>query len=177
MKKEKIGVGIIGASAGSWAITAHIPALKKLDRQFEIVAVSTSNMPSAKATTENFGIPNAFDNEYDLVNHPDVDLVVVAVKVSTHEHLVKTALEAGKMVYCEWPLGNGTTEAKVLTDLAAKKKHQDICRAAGPCPSRAEVFKRPDSSGQNRNGIIIGDIGYRQQLGHQPAKRVAGLPA
>lgn len=121
MKNKKIGVGIIGAGEGGWAVKSHIPALQRLDQQFEIVAVSTSDMKTARASAEKYGIPNAFDNEYDLVNHTDVDLVVVAVKVPTHYHLVNTALNGGKMVYCEWPLGNGTKEAKLLNDAALEK--------------------------------------------------------
>jgi len=121
MKNNKIGVGIIGAGESGWAVRGHIPALQKLSQQFEIVAVSTNKMLTAKATADKFGVRNAFDNEYDLVNHPDVDLVVIAVKVPEHAHLVNTAIDAGKMIFCEWPLGNGTTEAKELAVAAAKK--------------------------------------------------------
>ena len=121
MKSNKIGVGIIGAGEGSWAVKSHIPALKRFHQQFEIVAVSTSAMHSAKAAAGKYSIPNAFDNEYDLVKHSQVDLVVVAVKVPAHDHLVRTALNGGKMVYCEWPLGNGTQEATRLRDLALGK--------------------------------------------------------
>ena len=45
---------------------------------------------------------------------PEVDLVVVTVKVPHHRELVPSALEAGKHVYCEWPLGNGLAEARKL---------------------------------------------------------------
>lgn len=121
MKNKIIGVGIIGAGEGGWAVRGHIPALQKLDQQFRLVAVSTSELKSAQATAAKFSVPNAFDNEYDLINCSDVDLVVVAVKVPTHKHLVKTALAAGKMVYCEWPLGNGTAEAEALNAIAEEK--------------------------------------------------------
>jgi len=121
MKKGKIGIGIIGAGEDSWAVNSHIPALKQLNQHFNLVAVSTSNMKSAQATANKFDIHNAFDNEYDLINHPEIQLVVVAVKVPAHDHLVRTALEAGKMVFCEWPLGNGTAEAKALTAIAKEK--------------------------------------------------------
>jgi predicted dehydrogenase len=40
------------------------------------------------------------------------------VKVPHHFELVTRAIEAGKHVYCEWPLGNGLTEARALADLA-----------------------------------------------------------
>ena len=120
MKQKRIGVGIIGANTTNWAATAHIPALQLLP-EFELIAVSTTKMSSAKEAAEKFGAKYAFDNEYDLVNHPDVNLVVVAVKVPYHYRLVKAAIDAGKMIYCEWPLGNGTLEAEELAAMAAAK--------------------------------------------------------
>ncbi|MEJ5961441.1 Gfo/Idh/MocA family protein [Pedobacter immunditicola] len=120
MKQNKIGVGIIGANTTSWAAMAHIPALQLIP-EFELIAVSTTNMASAKEAADKFGAKHAFDKEHDLVNHPDVDLVVVAVKVPYHYQLVKAAIDAGKMIYCEWPLGNGTNEAKELAAMAAAK--------------------------------------------------------
>jgi predicted dehydrogenase len=117
---HKIGVGIIGGSVTSWAAVAHIPALKLLDG-FELVAVSTTNQASAQEAAIKFGFKHAFDNEHDLVSCPEVDLVVISVKVPHHYRLAKTAIEGGKMLYCEWPLGNGTTEATELTTLAESK--------------------------------------------------------
>lgn len=127
MKNKKIGVGIIGASENGWAAYSHLPALQMLKDQFEITAVSTTNKKSADATASKYGVENAFDNEYNLVNHPDVDLVVVAVKVSFHKHLVETAIDAGKMIFCEWPLGNGTEEAVYLNRLALDKGVKTFC--------------------------------------------------
>lgn len=120
MKENKIGVGVIGASLTSWATKAHVPALQLIP-EFDLIAVSTRKMSSAKEAADKFGAKYAFDNEYDLVNHPDVDLVVVAVKVPYHYQLVKAAIDAGKMIYCEWPLGNGTAEAEELTAMASAK--------------------------------------------------------
>ncbi|MCF0056364.1 Gfo/Idh/MocA family oxidoreductase [Dyadobacter sp. CY356] len=120
MKNNKIGVGIIGANTTNWASKSHIPALKLIP-EFDLAAVSTTRMSTAKAAADQFGARYAFDNESDLVNCPDVDLVVIAVKVPYHYKLVKAAIEAGKMIYCEWPLGNGTTEAQHLASLAADR--------------------------------------------------------
>jgi predicted dehydrogenase len=90
-------------------------------RLFKLVAVSTSNQASAQAAADAFGATYAFDNEHDLANCPEVNLVIIAVKVPYHRQLVTAALTAGKMVYCEWPLGNGTQEAEELTALAQAK--------------------------------------------------------
>ena len=82
------------------------PALKALP-DYELRAISTSRRASAEVAAKEFDVPAAFDNHADLIAHPDVDLVVVAVKVTHHHALVSAALEAGKMVYSEWPLGVG----------------------------------------------------------------------
>src|SRR5438105_803816 len=119
---ERIRVGIIGANPDrGWAAQAHIPALKSLSDDFEITALSTSRRESADAASRLFGVPLAFDNHQELVNRADVDVVAVTVKVPHHFELASAALEAGKAVYCEWPLGNGLIEAETLAALAKKK--------------------------------------------------------
>jgi predicted dehydrogenase len=64
----------------------------------------------------------AFKSTAELVTSPDVDVVVVTVKVPYHRELVSEALNAGKTVYCEWPLGNGLAEAVELARLANERK-------------------------------------------------------
>src|SRR5207245_3066677 len=108
---KRIRVGIIGAYPDrGWAAQAHIAALKSLSDDFEITALSTSRRQSADAAGKLFGVPLAFDNHQDLVNSAGVDVVAVTVKVPHHLELATAALEAGKAVYCEWPLGNGLKE-------------------------------------------------------------------
>ena len=119
---KKIRVGIIGANPDrGWAAQAHIPALKSLSDDFEITALSTTRRESADAASKLFGVPVAFDNHQDLVNSADVDVVAITVKVPYHLELATAALEAGKAVYCEWPLGNGLKEAETMAALAKKK--------------------------------------------------------
>lgn len=118
----KIRVGFIGLNPGShWAATAHLPALKSLSAAYEIVGVANSTPESAERTAKALGLPYAFKSYKELVASDKVDLVVVTVKVPHHFELVSAALNAGKHVYCEWPLGNGLNEAKKLATLAEEK--------------------------------------------------------
>src|SRR5881398_2259046 len=106
-RDKRIRVGIIGANPDrGWAAVAHIPALKSLLHDFEITALSTSRRESADAAGQRFGVRLAFDNHHDLVNSDLVDVVAVTVKVPYHLELATAALDAGRAVYCEWPLGN-----------------------------------------------------------------------
>src|SRR4029077_10812847 len=61
-------------------------------------------------------------NDKALDADAEVEAVAVAVRVPAHYELSKNALEAGKHVYCEWPLGANTKEAEELAALARKMK-------------------------------------------------------
>src|ERR1700682_152172 len=121
MTTEKIRVGIIGASMrNGWGRDAHIPALSALP-EFEITAVSTSRQETADETARHFGIPHAFADPYKMVQHPDVDLVSICVRVPFHHQLGMAALNAGKHLYCEWPLAATTKQAQQMRDVAVRK--------------------------------------------------------
>ena len=133
MATDRIRTGIIGANMTyGWGGRTHLPALAALP-EFELMGVSTTRMETAQETAKHFGIPNAFADHRAMVNHPDIDLVVVSVRVPAHHRLVMDALAAGKHVYCEWPLGANLAEAKGMRDLAEAKgvKHMAGMQARG----------------------------------------------
>ena len=119
MPESTLGIGIIGVSpVRGWAATAHIPALRALP-SYEIRALSAHNVESARAAGEVFGVNAVFSDHEQLVTQPDIDMVVVTVKVPHHRKLVSAALAAGKAVYCEWPLGRDLDDARAMAALAA----------------------------------------------------------
>lgn len=122
MTGQRFKVGIVGLQPGrSWAARAHIPALRALSETFEIAGVANTSLASAEAAAAAAGLPRAFASVAELVAAPEIDIVTVTVKVPHHLEIVKAALEAGKHVYCEWPLGNGLAEAEELAALARAK--------------------------------------------------------
>jgi predicted dehydrogenase len=118
---RKIHVGMVGANPSrGFASIAHIPALQALP-DFEISAVCTTRQDSADAAARHFGVPLPFSDAEKLARHSEVDLVTVSVKVPDHYLPVMAAIEAGKHVYCEWPLGRNTDEAIRMRDAADRK--------------------------------------------------------
>jgi len=105
-----IKVGIVGAHPDKgWAALAHVPALKMLP-EYALTAVSHHALDVARAAAQKFGVPHAFGSTEELV--AAVDLVVVAVNVTHHRAIVTAALDAGKAVLAEWPLGIDLADAK-----------------------------------------------------------------
>ncbi|MBX4997444.1 Gfo/Idh/MocA family oxidoreductase [Rhizobium lentis] len=121
MTQAPIRVGIIGVHPDrGWASTAHVPALQELP-QFRLSVLSHSRIEVAQTAAQKFGFDHAVSSTEELVNHPDVDLVVVTVRVPEHLQLVTAALEAGKSVFSEWPLGMNLRDAEAMSELAAAR--------------------------------------------------------
>jgi predicted dehydrogenase len=57
----------------------------------------------------------------DVIGDPDVDVVVVITPPALHAEHVRLALDAGKHVLCEKPVGKGRAEAEPLYRLAAER--------------------------------------------------------
>ena len=116
--RRPIRVGVIGASPDrGWGTAAHLPALAALE-EFQVTAVSTTRLSTARATAAAFGVPLAFADDAELVSSPEVDAVAVTVKVPDHDQLIRGALAAGKHVFAEWPLGVDLAQATELARLA-----------------------------------------------------------
>ncbi|SRR6266536_1386001 len=116
-----IRVGVVGANPErGWAARAHLPALRELPG-VELTAVATTRRESAEEAARRYGARYAFADAHELINHPEVDVVTVAVRLPHHRDLVTAAVKAGKHVYCEWPLVVHTADAVELRDLADRR--------------------------------------------------------
>src|SRR6516164_6347781 len=125
---DKIRLGLIGASVkGTWSARSHLPALQA-SSDVELTAVCTTRADSAEAARQAWGSRLAFDDYHKMVASPQIDAVAVVVRVPSHYAPTKAALEAGKHVYCEWPLGRTTAEA---VELAALAKANGLVTAVG----------------------------------------------
>lgn len=109
-----IGVGIIGVNPRrGWAATAHIPAIRALP-QYSLNAVCTSNPESAKQAADAFGV-EGYSDIREMVERPDISLVVITVRAPKHHDALSPIIESGKAVLCEWPLGKNLAEIREMT--------------------------------------------------------------
>jgi predicted dehydrogenase len=129
MTTDKIRVGIVGATVtpggSGWGANAHVPALRALPG-YELTAVCTAHEDTARASAAAFGIERAFHRFSDMAAHPEIDLLVVCVRVPGHRDLVVAGLQAGKAVCCEWPLGRTLAEAEEMAGLARQRSLKTI---------------------------------------------------
>ena len=118
---NRIRLGFVGANVRStWASQSHFPALLA-SPDVELTAVCTTRPESAEEARKAFGAKLAFTDFRAMCASKEIDAVAVVVRVPSHYEPTKAAIEAGKHVYTEWPLGRTTAEAEELAALARAK--------------------------------------------------------
>jgi len=114
MTQREIRVGIVGANAQkSWASVSHVPAINGLPG-LKLAAVATSTEQSAREAAKVFGADRWFSDPFAMIANDEIDIITISVKVPAHRELVLAALEAGKAVYCEAPLGRTIAETEEM---------------------------------------------------------------
>ena len=157
---ERLRVGLIGA-AGRWGPATHVPVIKGVP-EVELYALCTAHEETAKAAGQKFGIERTYSDAKAMNANPAVEATAVIVRVPKHYELTKNALEAGKHVYCEWPLGANTKEAEDLAALARKMKVHTMVglqRRASPAYLRLRELVQEGYVGQilSVNLVLQGD--------------------
>lgn len=94
-------VGLLGS--GAFARGVILPALPKAGFG-PVVNVASSSGISAARLAQSANIPVVSSAAEELIGDPNVDVVAIATRHSSHADLVVKALSRGKHVYCEKPL-------------------------------------------------------------------------
>ena len=95
-------LGVIGA--GNFARTVLLPELKKMTG-VRLHTVVTRRGASAEKSRQTFGFAHAGTDEAAVLENPDINAVLIATRHDSHAELTARALEAGKAVLVEKPLG------------------------------------------------------------------------
>lgn len=112
---RRVGVGLIGY--GVSGATFHTPLIAAEPR-LRLVAVSTSPMDRAQRDLPEITVT---DRPEDVINHPDVELVVVAAPNASHHELASAALRAGKDVVVDKPFTVVSADADALIELGIRQ--------------------------------------------------------
>lgn len=160
------GVGLIGA--GAFARGILVPALRGagFDR---LVSVSSASGTSAVRLAERAGFERSAATPEDVIQDPDVVVVVVATRHDTHAALAAAALRAGKHVFCEKPLA--LTEEQ-LDDVEDAWRSSGTHLAVGFNRRFSPAVRRARASIQAAPGPVV--IDYRVNAGSIPDRHWYG---
>jgi predicted dehydrogenase len=188
---NRIQIGIIGVGGrGQY----HIRDLQKLaDLNIAVTAICDVYRPNRERAAENaeksWGkAPRQTADYREMLGWRDVDAVIISSPDASHSVMLRHAVESGKDVYCEKPMGTVFSEAKAAY-LAVKKSKQVVQigtqrRSEGPCMGAARLvhsgalgqITRVDVSvnfqeprwRRDYSSVQEADVAWRQFLMHLP---------
>jgi predicted dehydrogenase len=109
----KYGVGIIGAGFGQHV---HVPVFQD-QPDCEVVGIAASTPAKAKTVAERCDVARAYNDWQELVADDAVDIVCIAVPPGQQPQMIYSAVERGKHVFCEKPLGVDGGSTALLQDI------------------------------------------------------------
>ncbi|MGQ9523653.1 MAG: Gfo/Idh/MocA family protein [Armatimonadota bacterium] len=118
--RSSISVGIIGLGRSGWNI--HAPILEA-DPGYQVTAVADALDERRREAVDRFRCA-AYADYHDLLDDPNVELVLVAAPSHLHAPITLDALRAGKHVLCEKPMALSTQQADEM--IAAAKQANRI---------------------------------------------------
>jgi predicted dehydrogenase len=104
------GTGFIGP--------VHVEALRRLG--IRVKGILGSSPAKSEAAAKTLGLPKAYVSYEEILCDPEIEVVHIATPNRQHRDMVIGALDAGKHVVCEKPLGTSSTETSELVERALK---------------------------------------------------------
>lgn len=103
-----ISVGVIGAGDMG---ERHVRNLTGEVAGAGVVALMAPGQDHLQSLAQRYGVRHTFNNARDLIDHPEVDALLIAGPDHVHARLSLICIEAGKPVLCEKPLADNAAEA------------------------------------------------------------------
>jgi myo-inositol 2-dehydrogenase/D-chiro-inositol 1-dehydrogenase len=98
---SRINIGLIGAGrigrVHAENLTYHIP-------RAHLLAVADLDVMTADQLALDYNIPTRYSDYRELLDHPDLDAVLICSSSDTHAAIIMQAATAGKHIFCEKPI-------------------------------------------------------------------------
>ena len=150
---EKINVGIIGVG---FIGQCHIEGLQRLG-YVNIAAINDSNEELARQCAERFGIERCCAGYDEILSDPDIQVIHNCTPNHLHKEINLKAIESGKHIFSEKPLGLTSAESAEMLKALAKKP--DVVAGINFCYRMTALIQ------DAKNRIAAGEIG-RPMLVH-----------
>ena len=111
MREQKVNWGIL--STAKIATTKVIPALQ-ISTNGVVAAIASRHKATAQETAQTLDIETHYGSYEALLNDPKIDAIYNPLPNHMHVEWTIKALQAGKHVLCEKPIGMNATEAETL---------------------------------------------------------------
>ncbi len=119
MTSNIVNVGMVGTSW--WADAMHLPALDSHPHA-RTIAICGRNRANAQKMADTWQIPQVYTDYADMIDHADLDAIVISTPNDSHYPIAMKALARGLHVLCEKPIALTYAQAREMAEAAAAKQ-------------------------------------------------------
>jgi predicted dehydrogenase len=159
LRVAQIGYAFMGAAHSQAWRTAH--RVFDLPRGAEMAVLCGRTASATAAAAEKYGWAECVTDWRQVLDRDDIDIVDICTPGDSHAEIALAALEAGKHVLCEKPLGNTVAEAEKMTAAA------EAARARGVRSMVGFNYRRLPAMSLARQLVAAGRLG---EIRHVRAK-------
>jgi len=123
---NKVRWGVL--STANIGMQKVLPAMQR-GQLCEIVAIASRDESTAQGAADRLGIPKAYGSYEAMLADPEIDAIYNPLPNHLHVPWSIKAIEAGKHVLCEKPIGLASVEAQQLAEVAAQHPHLKVMEA------------------------------------------------
>jgi predicted dehydrogenase len=159
----KVRWGVLGVA--KIATAQVIPAMQKGEWS-DVVAIASRDASKARASAEALGIRKSHHSYEALLEDPDIEAIYNPLPNHLHVPWSIRALEAGKHVLCEKPIGLSAAEAENLR--AVRDTTGKLVQEAFMVRSHPQWIRARDLVRQGRVGTLRSILGYFSYFNRDP---------
>ncbi|MBP0018432.1 MAG: Gfo/Idh/MocA family oxidoreductase [Cyanobacteria bacterium SBLK] len=111
----------VGLAGTGYAAKQRVEALQQMRDRASVVAIAGRNRESRDILCDRCGA-KGLDSWQELLQIPEIDLIIIATINCDHGTIALAALEADKNVICEYPLSLDPREARTIVELARSRR-------------------------------------------------------
>jgi myo-inositol 2-dehydrogenase / D-chiro-inositol 1-dehydrogenase len=101
MPANSLQIGLIGAGRIG---QLHAEHLSSRIPSANLVMVADTFEETAKECAERYNIPSFVQDYHAILDHPNIQAVVICSSTDTHAQIIEEAAQAGKHIFCEKPI-------------------------------------------------------------------------
>lgn len=161
-----ITIGLIGA--GSFATATLLPIISSLSDKYRVKTIVNRSGSKALNAAKRFNVEKISSDINDVINDPEINLVLICTRHNNHAELVLKSLKAGKHVYVEKPLAINIGQLEEIEKYyQTVNKEQTPCLMVGYNRRFSDCAKEIKRHLSNRTAPVF--IRYRMNAGFVPA--------
>lgn len=117
MPAHRLKIGLIGAGRIG---QLHAEHLTERIHQAELVIVADAYEKAARECAERYAIEEFTQDYQEVLEHPDIQAVVICSSTDTHARIIQEAAQAGKHIFCEKPIALDLSSIDLALEAVAR---------------------------------------------------------